>query len=235
MKSIKVFLALFSIIVTGVFLYCTERLTIGFIGLAFLCYIIGSFIHLLAHECGHLLGGLISGYGLLCFQIGPLYIISDNKKASVKIKRSISGQCVMIPKKSDSLKYMAYNLGGVTANIVIIILSSGLLIFHSFGALLLFIEILLVGLKKILINIIPCNNNSGPNDGYIVKLLKKDTAIQKDYVIYLRLYRELFLKKEINPHDYIYERETAKNIDELLYYNEIQDILSSINIDKNEN
>ena len=103
-----------------------------------------------------------------------------------------------------------------------------LLLINSFWADLLFIELLIVGVQKILVNSIPHKTNSLPNDGYIIRLLKKSVAVRKDYAMYLKLYGKLFLEEEIKPQEFKYEREPSTDADEVLYYNEILDILSSV-------
>lgn len=228
MKLLKVSLALLNIVVTAIFLYFTKHMTIGFVGFAFFIYIISSSVHLLVHEIGHLFGGHISGYKLLCFQIGPLCVVSDNSKITIKWKKSISGQCIMYPEHKNHLHFLSYNLGGVIANFIVLVLSSSLLLFHSFATTLLFVEVVLVGLKKISINLIPGNTGSGPNDGYIVMLLKRGNAVQKDYAMYLRLYSDLYLRRTVSLEEYTYEREISKQTDEMLYYNEIQCLLASV-------
>ena len=65
--------------------------------------------------------------------------------------------------------------------------------------------------------------------GYIVKMLDAHIAMRKDYALYLRIYADTFLNKAISPSDYQYERNESLSDDELLYYNEIQEILKSIN------
>lgn len=67
------------------------------------------------------------------------------------------------------------------------------------------------------------------NSGYIVKMLDAHIAMRKDYALYLRIYADTFLNKAISPSDYQYERNESLSDDELLYYNEIQEILKSIN------
>lgn len=90
-------------------------------------------------------------------------------------------------------------------------------------------ELVFVGAYKILVNLIPHKTNGVPNDGYIVKMLDAHIAMRKDYALYLRIYADTFLNKAISPSDYQYERNESLSDDELLYYNEIQEILKSIN------
>jgi len=94
---------------------------------------------------------------------------------------------------------------------------------------MMMIELVFVGAYKILVNLIPHKTNGVPNDGYIVKMLDAHIAMRKDYALYLRIYADTFLNKAISPSDYQYERNESLSDDELLYYNEIQEILKSIN------
>lgn len=228
MKMFKAILTLLSVAVIVAFLDFENRLSWSFGGIALLLYFLCSAIHLLAHESGHYFGGAISGYSLLCLQLGALNIVVNNNKPTISWKASLSGQCVMIPKTATSVRYKAYNLGGIFTNAFVVILSFLLLLCNSFWTSLLFVELMCVGVQKVLVNAIPHKTNSIPNDAYIVKLLKRNEAIQKDYAMYLRLYGKLFLDEDISPQDFMYEREVSEDEDEMLYYNEIQDILSSL-------
>lgn len=100
---------------------------------------------------------------------------------------------------------------------------------NNFYLLMMMIELVFVGAYKILVNLIPHKTNGVPNDGYIVKMLDAHIAMRKDYALYLRIYADTFLNKAISPSDYQYERNESLSDDELLYYNEIQEILKSIN------
>lgn len=115
--------------------------------------------------------------------------------------------------------------GGMNLIAAISIFTFGSLI----TALMMMIELVFVGAYKILVNLIPHKTNGVPNDGYIVKMLDAHIAMRKDYALYLRIYADTFLNKAISPSDYQYERNESLSDDELLYYNEIQEILKSIN------
>lgn len=228
MKVLKSVIILLSVAVIVVFLNFENRLSWAFGGMALLCYFLCSAVHLLAHEIGHFFGGAISGYSLLCLQLGALNIVVKNNKPTLFWKASLSGQCVMIPKSVTEVRYKAYNLGGIFTNALAVILSFLLLLCNSFWTSLLFIEILCIGLQKILVNAIPHKTGSTLNDAYVVKLLKRNATVQKDYAIYLLLYRKLFLNETILVQEFMYEREASADEDEMIYYNEIRDILNSI-------
>lgn len=167
---------------------------------------------------------------LLFFRFGPFNLVKTEK---TKIKftwlKTHGGQCVMYPSQTSTIKYKAYNLGGVIANAIIAALSTLLMLPNNFYLLMMMIELVFVGAYKILVNLIPHKTNGVPNDGYIVKMLDAHIAMRKDYALYLRIYADTFLNKAISPSDYQYERNESLSDDELLYYNEIQEILKSIN------
>lgn len=166
----------------------------------------------------------------LFFRFGPFNLVKTEK---TKIKftwlKTHGGQCVMYPSQTSTIKYKAYNLGGVIANAIIAALSTLLMLPNNFYLLMMMIELVFVGAYKILVNLIPHKTNGVPNDGYIVKMLDAHIAMRKDYALYLRIYADTFLNKAISPSDYQYERNESLSDDELLYYNEIQEILKSIN------
>lgn len=229
MKVCKIILTLLCVAATVAFLRFENNLTGTSLLVAFLLYFLSSAIHLLVHEGGHFIGGVASGYKLLCLQLGPMNIVvGKNNKLSILWKGSLSGQCVMLPKHIENIRFKAYNMGGIIANAILMIFSFVLLLMDSFWTSLMFVELICVGVQKVIVNAVPHKTNSVPNDGYIIKILKKDKAIQKDYAMYLTLYGKLFLDKDISPQDFMYEREVSEDEDEMLYYNEIQDILSSL-------
>ena len=150
----------------------------------------------------------------------------DLAHSKLKIRKTMQR---MYPSQTSTIKYKAYNLGGVIANAIIAALSTLLMLPNNFYLLMMMIELVFVGAYKILVNLIPHKTNGVPNDGYIVKMLDAHIAMRKDYALYLRIYADTFLNKAISPSDYQYERNESLSDDELLYYNEIQEILKSIN------
>lgn len=227
MKYIKVLTLLSCFATNLVFLYFENRLSFMSLVLAFIFYLISSAIHLVSHECGHLIGGLLTKYKLLFLQLGPCNVMMKNGRLSFSWRKTHGGQCVMYPEQVNGNCYKAYNLGGALANIVVSLLGFLLLVPNTFNFSLLFIEIVIVGIQKVVTNLVPHKTNSIPNDGYIVKLLKNNQAIQQDYAMYLRLYADLFLEKHISINDYQYKRKYVKDAEELMYYNELQEMLQS--------
>lgn len=229
MKSIKIILFSLYIVLNFIMLYLEMKLSFFAIGIVLVLLSLSSAIHLFAHECGHLIGGLASGYKLVCMQVGPINLeVDKSKKISFSLQHTHGGLCIMLPPKVADIRYKAYSLGGICANAFISIISLSLLLFNSFYSTLFFVQLSFIGLIKIITNLLPNINHGVPNDGYILRLLKNNAAVQKDYLHYLSLYAALFWNESICPNEYLYEREPTKNAAELLYYNGIQNLLKSI-------
>lgn len=134
----------------------------------------------------------------------------------------------MVPKNGDSLRFMAYNLGGIIANVATCIVGAVVLLCSSFYTTLFFVELVFAGILKVVVNLFPCLIQSIPNDGYVVKLLNHNSAVQKDYSTYLSLYAALFWGEDILSSDYAYQRNITLNRGELIYYNGVQELLKSV-------
>ena len=101
-----------------------------FSGLEVILGIVGIFvvfyISIIAHEAGHLLFGLMSGYGFSSFRIGSFMWIKQEGK--IKFRRlsiaGTGGQCLMIPPemKNGKIPVILYNLGGVIANLILTVI-----------------------------------------------------------------------------------------------------------------
>ncbi len=81
------------------------------------------FVQTIAHESGHLIFGLLTGYVFSSFRIGSAIMIKQNGK--LKVKRynlaGTGGQCLMVPPTPDEngdIPYVLYNLGGSLMNII---------------------------------------------------------------------------------------------------------------------
>lgn len=229
MKITRIILILLGVLTNIAFLYLENKLLLSSAILALIFFSFASAIHLALHECGHLIGGFMSGYKLVCIQIGPINVMADRtSNISFSTKATHGGQCIMVPKKSDSLRFKAYNLGGIIANVATCIIGATVLLCNSFYATLFFVELAFAGILKVAVNMFPCLVQSIPNDGYVVKLLNHNSAVQKDYATYLSLYAALFWGDDILSRDYTYQRNNILNHDELLYYNGIQELLESV-------
>lgn len=85
----------------------------------------------------------------------------------------------MLPPKTMIIRYKAYTLGGIYANVFISAISLLLLLFDSFYTTLFFVQLLFIGIIKIITNLFPTINHDIPNDGYVLRLLRHNAAVQK--------------------------------------------------------
>lgn len=229
MKTIKIILFSLYIAFNFIMLYLKMKLSFFAISIVLVLISVSAAIHLCAHEYGHLIGGLASGYKLVCLQVGPINLAVDkSKKIVFSLQHTHGGQCIMLPPKTVIIRYKAYTLGGIYANVFISAISLLLLLFDSFYTTLFFVQLLFIGIIKIITNLFPTINHDIPNDGYVLRLLSHNAAVQKDYLFYLSLYASLFWNESICPSEYLYAREPTKNEAELLYYNGIQNLLKTI-------
>ena len=228
MKLLKAVLAVAGIGVMIGFLYSAGRLSGWDLPVAAGVYLLAMGLQLIVHECGHFLGGVCSGYRLLLLQLGALRIEKKpGEKCKLSWERSLVGQCIMIPQKTERVAFRAYNLGGIVANFLLMALGSCLLLWQWFYGQLLFVALVCVGVQKIVANSIPDLSDGSPNDGYVLWLLQKK-AIRKDYALYLQLYEKLYWEESIDPAEFTYAPSPETSEAERLYYHEIQDILGSL-------
>ena len=209
-------------------LYLAGRLTGWNIPVAIGLYGLAWGVQMIVHEVGHWIGGTISGYRLLLLQLG---ILGVEKTGEGKLRliraEGLTGQCIMIPQKTEDPPFRAYHMGGMTANLLLVLISCCFVLIPWFYGQLLFVSLLWTGVQKILINSLPDISGGYPNDGYVLWLLAKYPEARKDHALYLQLYEKLYREEPIEKAAYTYERNGAEP-EALLYYREMQDILDSL-------
>ena len=180
---------------------------------------IATIVTLIVHELGHLVFGLLTGYGFGSFRIFNQLFMKQHDKI---IRKTFSvpgtlGQCLLTPPPCNNGKipYILYNLGGILFNIIVatIFLVIGLN-FHFENRLLhLFCAFMtLVGYLFVPVNGIPFGR-SFPNDGYNTLVIGKNKDSLKGYYTGLKI-NELYLQGK-----------TIKDIDdELLTLSEHPDL-----------
>lgn len=235
MKFWKICIVVACLVTNMAYLYFAWEISVFTVALAFVVFYLSLVIQGAFHELGHLLGGKLSGHKLVALQIGRGNLICNRKgKLSLSFRKTRGGQCIMLPPNGNPVRYIAYNMGGVILNAFIMLVCVGLLFINLHITTLIYIEVVFSGFFKVIANLIPNIRNGVPTDGYVLKLLKNNSAVQRDYVKYLSLYSALFWEEEICKEDYIYNREAANNASELLYYNAIRDLLGDLNDDEIE-
>ena len=165
-----------------------------FIGLILLAIMFAAFIvHIVIHEAGHLIFGLLSGYKFSSFRIFNFMWVKENEKTVFKrLKISgTAGQCLMSPPDivNGRIPVVLYNLGGVIMNIIASL--ACLVLFFVLNcsayislALLVFV---LTGFTTALMNGLPMNTGAVGNDGYDAASLSKDTQAMRSFWVQLKV------------------------------------------------
>ncbi len=229
MKKVEYIVWILGIGANGLYLHQYGLIRLPYILAALILWMIAAGLHQVFHELGHLLGGLVSGYRLVCLSLATIRVTyHENRKLKLSFGKDRGGQCVMEPRNRNRCHYLCYNLGGVAANLVLVLAAWGLFPAGSHVTALLMIDMIWVGIQKILVNGIPAMVGGFPTDARVVKLLHGNEWVKKDYNMYLSLYAALFRGEAVEKETYVYSRPLDVPEAELLYYREIQAILKEM-------
>ena len=155
------------------------------------------YLHLVIHEAGHLIFGLLSGYTFSSFRIGSFMVLRENRKlVSKRLKiAGTGGQCLMAPPEMVDGKYpvVLYNLGGSILNLIVSLLF--LVIFlvvpqDSIFSLFCFLMVAL-GLITGLSNGIPLHTKTVDNDGYNAISLGKSKEAMRAFWLQMKMNEQL--------------------------------------------
>jgi hypothetical protein len=158
-----------------------------------LIFAAGYLAHIIIHEAGHLVFGLMTGYSFISFRIGSTTLIIENKRLKLR-KYNIpgtAGQCLMLPPaaKENKCPFVLYNLGGSLMNFIIALLGIMIVVFVKQLVFPLNAILVLAGSGGILAgltNIIPMKLSGVPNDGYNVLSMLRDEDARKSFYAQLR-------------------------------------------------
>lgn len=166
-----------------------EMATAAIVGVV--AFLLSLLILIPAHEAGHLVCGLLTGYKFVSFRIFNLTFIKIDGKIRVK-KFSVAGtggQCLLSPPDLPLEKIPTgwYNAGGVLANLLLLALALPLFLldmnpFVKEGLLMFCLTDVLL----ILMNGIPMKINGVSNDAYNILSLDKNLLSKQAIVTQLR-------------------------------------------------
>ena len=159
----------------------------------FLGMYVALFFHMIVHEAGHLVFGLMTGYKFCSFRVASFMWLKENGK--LKLKRltlaGTGGQCLMTPPdmKDGKIPLVLYNLGGSFINIIIgALFLVGYLIFSDIPflspILLIFAA---VGFMTAMMNGIPMRMGTVDNDGYNAFALSKSKEAVEAFWVQLKV------------------------------------------------
>ncbi len=231
MKLLRIILIILCFGCDVAFLCFQWKITVLSVLLSVACFLVCSTLQMVIHELGHLIGGKCSGYRFVYLQLSAVQILSDRAgKLHVSVQNTHGGQCVMAPRDNphdaETLHYKRYNMGGVVANGMVMLLGCLLFLCDAAWCRLLLINFLFASVLKIVGNLLPSLQNGVPNDGYIVRLLKHHPVVRRDYAVYLSLFAALFWEETVRPEDYDYLKDEIRQENERLYYDGIRELLT---------
>ena len=151
------------------------------------------FFHLIVHEAGHLIFGLLTGYKFSSFRIGSFMWMKENGKLTLK-RLSIAGtggQCLMSPPemKDGKIPLVMYNLGGSFINIILgMLFGVGYFLCSDIPFLSpLLLIFAFVGIAIALMNGIPMRMGTVDNDGYNAFALSRNKEAVEAFWVQLKV------------------------------------------------
>lgn len=155
------------------------------------------FIHIVLHETGHLIFGLMSGYQFSSFRIGTHMLMKENGKlVHRKIKiAGTGGQCLMIPPEMVDGKFpvVLYNLGGSIVNLVVAAPMIPVFVAIDKSSVFALFVFLFIAMGAItgLSNGIPMRTKTVDNDGYNAISLGKSREAMRAFWIQMKTNEQL--------------------------------------------
>ncbi len=164
---------------------------LSLLGVLLVIYLV-FFLHIIAHEAGHLVCGLLTGYRFSSFRIASFTWIRQDGR--IRFKRftlaGTGGQCLLIPPEliDGKMPYLLYNLGGCLANLIVALLCLPALLLLEAGLLHLILALGgTVGVYFALLNGIPMIAVGIPNDGYNIRSIQKHPGAMRAFWIKMKI------------------------------------------------
>ena len=133
--------------------------------------LLGFFLSIAAHEAGHLVFGLMTGYGFVSYRVGSLTIVRSDSKLKIRRMKlaGTGGQCLMSPPEMKDGKYpfVLYQLGGAIFNLVFsaVFIAVAFAVSGPQALRVILADIGLINLATALTNGIPLRLGAVDNDG----------------------------------------------------------------------
>lgn len=204
-KSFSSILSLAAMVIAGALLgifgaQAIEGMTGGSDALFFIYLIVmlvglyaAFFLQIIAHEGGHLVFGLMSGYGFVSFNVLG-FIWTKGADGKVHLGRmqlaGAGGQCLMAPPDYDDGRYpfTLYNLGGVLANVIFSLLCALLAWLIPVAPLrILLATQAVVGLSLAVMNGVPFTTEAIQNDGKNLLCIRRDAHARRAFWVQMAI------------------------------------------------
>lgn len=146
------------------------------------------YMQIIIHEAGHLVGGLLSGYGFVSFRVFNIVLVRRNDGwhfGRFSVAGTV-GQCLMEPAGEGlddavSMPYRLYLASGVAANAVVAVASVAVLCLCGVGVFwsCLLVMLALSGAYLAIVNGIPMKVAGVANDGYSIRIMGDDVEARR--------------------------------------------------------
>lgn len=151
------------------------------------------FLHIVVHEAGHLLLGLLTGYRFSSFRVGSFMLVKEQGR--LRFRRlslaGTGGQCLLCPPdfQDGKMPYVLYNLGGPLMNLFFAFLFLLLyLLWRDVPYLspLLLISVV-IGVAFALLNGVPLHMGQIDNDGQNALSLGNDPEALRAFWVQMKI------------------------------------------------
>ena len=166
-------------------------------GLSFPLLLVGIYLilylHIIIHEAGHLVFGLLTGYRFSSFRIGSFMLVKE--RGQLRFKRmslaGTGGQCLLCPPElqGGKIPYILYNLGGSLMNLIFSLLCVLLYLLWRgvpYLAPLLLLSVA-IGMMLALTNGIPMRVGMIDNDGRNALSMGKDAESLRAFWVQMKI------------------------------------------------
>lgn len=164
------------------------------IALALVSLVVASVLHIILHEAGHLVFGLLTGFRFVSFRIFKFTLVKEDGRLRWKRYHiaGTGGQCIMeLPadQAPEQVPWFWYNAGGVVMNLLV--MAASILLLRAFDTGIALMSFLLmmafVGLMMALINGIPMPVGGMNNDGRNLLLLWRHPEQRRFFMYSLQI------------------------------------------------
>lgn len=163
----------------------------------FLFFVAALLLHIILHEAGHMIAGMMTGYKFLSFRIGSL-MMEKQKDGKIHFSNfsiaGTGGQCLMCPPdyNDGNFPYVLYNLGGVLMNAILSIAAAVIALLLPVGPWMkVFLWMMVfVGVLTGLMNGIPIKTKTVNNDGSNIVTIGKSAVSKRAFWLQMKINEE---------------------------------------------
>lgn len=150
------------------------------------------FIHIILHEAGHLVFGLMTGYKFSSFRIGSfMWVKKDGKIVLRRFSLAgTGGQCLMAPpdyREGGHYPFFWYNVGGCISNVVFSAIAIVIAFFCKDMAAILLWVFAVIGIACAILNGIPVPLGGVDNDGANTKAIAKSDKAARGFWVMMKV------------------------------------------------